>query len=81
MHKISFCEIWSLYVRLFKESLFSRAPIRTISFIQLQVSFIALEKCEKESNMFEIILVRGFCPLKIKITQSSNGFYKLKFFP
>ena len=29
--------------------------------------------------MLEIILVRGFCPLKIKITQFPDGFY-LNFF-
>ena len=27
-----------------------------------------------ESNMIEIILVQGFCPLKIKITQFPDGF-------
>ena len=35
---------------------------------------MALEKCEKECNMLEIILVKGFCPLKINITQFPNGF-------
>ena len=35
---------------------------------------MALEKCEKEYNMLEIILIQGFCPLKIKITQFRNGF-------
>ena len=38
------------------------------------ITFIALEKCEKECSMLEIILVQGFCPLKIKITQFPNGF-------
>ena len=33
-----------------------------------------LEKCEKECNMLENILVQGFCPLKIKITQFPDGF-------
>ena len=42
-------------------------------FIQL-ITFKALEKCEKECNMLEIILVQGFCPLKIKISQFPNGF-------
>ena len=36
--------------------------------------FIALEKCEKECNMLGIILVQGFCPLTIKITQFPDGF-------
>ena len=38
------------------------------------INFIALEKCEKECNMLENILVQGFCPLKIKITQFPDGF-------
>ena len=37
-------------------------------------TFIALKKSKKESNMVEITLVQGFCPLKIKITQFPNGF-------
>ena len=43
---------------------------RVISYNSLK----ALEKCEKEGYMLEIILVQGFCPLKIKITQFPNGF-------
>ena len=35
---------------------------------------IALEKCEKECNIVYIILVQGFCPLKIEITQCPDGF-------
>ena len=35
-------------------------------FIQL-ITFTALEKCEKEFNMLEIILVQSVCPLKIKL--------------
>jgi len=67
---ISFCEIWSFW------SLFSRAPVRTLSlelfhvtYIVLHhcITFIALKKC-KGWNMLEIILVQGFCPLKIKTT-------------
>ena len=41
--------------------------------------FIALKKCNKKCNMLEMILVQGFCPLKIKVTQSSNGFHLLPF--
>ena len=37
-------------------------------------TFIALEKCKKECSMLKIILVQGFCSLKINITQFSNGF-------
>ena len=33
------------------------------------ITFIAIEKCEKECNMLEIILVQRFCPPKIKISQ------------
>ena len=40
---------------------------------------LALEKCKKECNIFLIILVHGFCPLKIKITQFPGGF-RLKMF-
>ena len=36
---------------------------------------IAVKKCEKECNMLKIILVQGFCRLKIKITQFLAGFH------
>ena len=36
---------------------------------------MALEKCKKECDIVEIILVQGFCPLKIKITQFADGFH------
>ena len=44
--------------------------------VQNLFTFIALEKCKKECNMLKITLVQGFCfcPLKINITQFSNGF-------
>ena len=38
------------------------------------VTSLALEKCNKECSMLYIILVQGFCPLKIKITQFPGGF-------
>ena len=39
------------------------------------ITSLALEKCKKECNMREIIvLVQDFCPLKIKITQCPGGF-------
>ena len=34
---------------------------------------MALEKCKKECDIVEIILVQGFCPLKIEITQFPDG--------
>ena len=58
--------------------MFSRAPIRTFLrnyFIQLiTLNFIALEKCEKECKMLEILLIQSVCPLKIKIAQFPYGF-------
>ena len=35
---------------------------------------MALEKCKKDCNIHLIILVQGFCPMKIKITQFLSGF-------
>ena len=49
-------------------------PFLRSYFIQF-ITFIALEKCEKKRNKLVIILIQGFCPLKIKITQFPNGFY------
>ena len=40
---------------------------------------MALEKCKKECDTVWIILVQGFCPLKMKITQFPDGF-SLKLF-
>ena len=61
----------------------SRASIRTFSLelfhIQL-ITFIALEKCKRGCNMLDIILVQGFCPLKIKVIQFPNGFRLLVYF-
>ena len=33
-----------------------------------------LKKCKKECDIVEVILVQGFCPLKIEITQFPDGF-------
>jgi len=44
------------------------SPLQVI-IAQSLITFIAIEKCEKECNMLEIILVQGFCPPKIKISQ------------
>ena len=55
---------------------FSRTPV--INFLWCYYKWIitslALEKCKKECNVLQIILVQGFCPLKIKITQFPGGF-------
>ena len=37
-------------------------------YYRWQITSLALEKCEKEGNIVWIILLQGFCPLKIKIT-------------
>ena len=37
------------------------------------ITSLAFEKCKKESDIVEIILVQGFCPLKIEITKFSGG--------
>ena len=38
------------------------------------ITSLSLEKCKKEDNFVWIILVQGFCPLKIKLTQFPDGF-------
>ena len=71
MPKISFCEIWSFW------SLFSRAPTRSFSLKLFHITYYIIstrQKCKKEWNMLEIILVQSFClALKIKMTQFPNG--------
>ena len=60
------CEIWLS---------FSRNSMRNFLWYYYRwfVTSLALEKCKKECNILQIILVQGFCPLKIKITQLSIG--------
>ena len=62
-----FCEIWQS---------FSLAPIRNFLWFYYRwlITSLGLEKCKKECNILLIILVQGFCPLRIKITQSPRGF-------
>ena len=61
------------------EVFFFLAPIRNFSLELFHTTYyiycITLEKCEKECNMLEIILVQGFCPVKIEITQFLIGFH------
>ena len=52
-----------------------KEPLLRSFIIQLITTLIALEKCEKKSNMLEIIQVQGVCPLKIKTTQFPDGFH------
>ena len=45
--------------------------------LQIANYIYSLEKCKKKRIRYAfnfIILVQGFCPLKIKITQFPNGF-------
>ena len=39
------------------------------------ISYNLLDERKKECNMLEIILVQGFCPLKVEITQFPDGFH------
>ena len=56
----------------------SQALIRNFSLVLLQttivITSIAFEKCKKECDIVQIILVKGFCPLKTKITHFPDGF-------
>ena len=69
---MKFCEIWHL---------FSRARIRNFlwcQFCRWVITSLALEKCKKECNTLQIILVQGFCSdWKLKLLNfllSSVGF-------
>ena len=61
------CKIWHS---------FSRTPVRNFlwCYYRWLITSLALEKCKKECNAPYIILVQGFCPLKIEITQFPGGF-------
>ena len=62
MCKMSFWEIWHL---------FSHAPLTNFlwCYYRWLITYLGIENVKKECNMCSIILVQGFCPLKIKITQ------------
>ena len=62
------CEIW--------HSL-SRTPMRNFlwCYYRWLITSLGLKKCKKECNILEIILVQGFHPLRIKITQFPAGFH------
>ena len=61
------CEIWHS---------FSRPTVRNFlwCYCRWLITSLAFEKCKKECNILSIILVQGFCPLKVKITQFPGGF-------
>ena len=59
---MSFWEIWHL---------FSHAPLTNFlwCYYRWLITYLGIENVKEECNMCSIILVQGFCPLKIKITQ------------
>ena len=61
------CEIWHS---------FSRTSMRNFlwCYYRWLITSLALEKWKKECDILKFILVEGFCPLKIKITQVPDGF-------
>ena len=56
----------------------SQALIRSFFLVLLQTTMVitslAFEKCKKECDIVQIILVRGFCPLKTRIAYFPDGF-------
>ena len=58
--------------------MFSWAHIRTFSLELFHIIYY-IYICLKECNLRKFILVQGFCPLKIKITQFPYGF-RVNFF-
>ena len=56
----------------------SLALIRSFFLVLLQTTMVitslAFEKCKKECDIVQIILVRGFCPLKTRIAHFPDGF-------
>ena len=61
------CEFWHSFSRTLMTNFLW-------CYYRWQITSLALEKCKKECNILWIILVQGFCPLKIKITQFPGGF-------
>ena len=65
--------------------MFSRAQRGVVSLELFHrayyINFVALERCEKECSMLEIILVQGFSLMKSKITQFPNGLFLKSYFP
>ena len=62
---------------------FCRIPMRNFHWCYYRwlITSLAFEKYEKECNILKIILVQGFFPVKIKITQFSGGFHLNMSFP
>ena len=69
MRKISFCEIFEAFNNL---KFVFLGFHKNLSLAVISYNLLHLQP--SESNMLEIILVQGFCPLEIKITQFPNGF-------
>ena len=61
------CEIWHS---------FFPTPMRNFlwGYYRWLITSLALEICKKECNVHYLMLLQGFCPLTIKITQFRGGF-------
>ena len=60
------CEIWHSFSRTSRRNFFR-------CHYSWFITSLALEKCKKEGNILQIILVQDLCPVKIKITQFRGG--------
>ena len=47
----------------------------SLVLLQMTITSLSLKKCKKECYILQIILVQGFYPLKIEITQSPGVFH------
>ena len=62
---------WEIFFVFTIWHLFSWAAMRNFlwCYYRWLITYLGIENVKKECNMCSIILVQGFCPLKIKITQ------------
>ena len=67
---MSFCEMWQLF------SLTLLGNFLCCYYRWLK-KYFALEKCKKECDIVLVILVQGFCPMKIKTTQFPDRLYRI----
>ena len=77
MRKISFVKFEAFEVCFLG---LEEEPFLRSYFIE-RITFKALEKCETECNMLEIILVQGFSPWKSNITRFPNGLFLKSYLP